>query len=138
MEPNTPYVAKFSLPFCVATALKYGHVNTGDFTEKRLQEPDLLQLMERIQIRSDPQLSSQYPVKWPARVEIVTRDGKNLKGASDYPKGDPENPLEERDVIEKFRDLTKGLLSDGSAEAIVERVMGLEDADDLSELMDGV
>jgi 2-methylcitrate dehydratase PrpD len=138
VEPNTPYVAKFSLPFCVATALKYGHVNTGDFTEKRLQEPDLLQLMERIQIRSDPQLSSQYPVKWPARVEIVTRDGKNLKGASDYPKGDPENPLEERDVIEKFRDLTKGLLSDGSAEAIVERVMGLEDADDLSELMDGV
>jgi 2-methylcitrate dehydratase PrpD len=138
VEPSTPYVAKFSLPFCVATALRYGHVNTGDFIETRLQDPDLLQLMERIEIRSDPQLSLQYPVRWPARVEIITRDGKRLKGSSDYPKGDPENPLGERDVIEKFRGLTKGLLSDPSAEAIVERVMDLEDIDDVRHLLDGV
>jgi 2-methylcitrate dehydratase PrpD len=138
VEPSTPYMAKFSLPFCVATALRYGHVNTGDFIETRLQDPDLLQLMERIEIHSDPQLSLQYPFKWPARVEIITRDGKRLKGISDFPKGDPENPLGERDLIEKFRDLTKGLLSDRSTEAIVERVMGLEDVDDISHLLDGV
>jgi 2-methylcitrate dehydratase PrpD len=138
VEPRTPYVAKFNLPFCVATALRYGHVNTGDFIEARLQDPELFQLMERIEIRSDPHLSSQYPGKWPARVEIITRDGKRLKGSSDYPKGDPENPLEEGDVIEKFRELTKGLLSDPSVEAIVARVMGLEKVDDLSHLLDGV
>jgi 2-methylcitrate dehydratase PrpD len=135
VEPTTPYVAKFSLPFCVATALKYGHVSMGDFIEIRLQDPDLRQLMKRIEIRSDPQLSMHYPGKWPARVEIMTRDGKSLKGSSDYPKGDPENPLDERDVIEKFRDLTKGLLSDSTAEAIVERVMSLEDIDDVSNLL---
>ncbi len=138
VEPTTPYVAKFSLPFCVATALRYGHVNTGDFTEARLQEPDLLELMERIDLRSDPQLSKQYPAKWPAWVEIITRDGKNLKGSSDYPKGDPENPLGEGDVIEKFRDLTKGLLSETSAEAIVEQVMRLEDLHDVSRLLGSV
>lgn len=135
VEPTTPYVAKFSLPFCVATALRYGHVNTGDFTEARLQDPDLLELMERINTRSDPQLSKQYPAKWPAWVEITTRDGKSLKGSSDYPKGDPENPLGEGDVIEKFRDLTKGLLSDSGGEAVVERVMRLEDLHDVSKLL---
>jgi 2-methylcitrate dehydratase PrpD len=135
VKPTTPYVAKFSLPFCVATALRYGQVNTEDFIETRLQEPELLQLMKRIEIHSDPQLSQQYPAKWPARVEIITRDGKSLKGSSDYPKGDPENPLEEQEVIEKFRDLTKGLLSDSSAGAIVERVMCLEDMDDVSRLL---
>ena len=135
VEPTTPYVAKFSLPFCVATALRYGQVNTADFTEARLQDPDLLELMERIKIRSDPQLSMQYPAKWPARVVITTRDGKSLKGKSDYPKGDPENPLGEGDVIEKFRDLTKGLLSESSAETIVERVMRLEDLPDVSNLL---
>jgi len=135
VEPTTPYVAKFSLPFCVATALRYGHVNTGDFTEARLQDPDLLELMERIDTRSDPRLSKQYPAKWPAWVEITTRDGKSLKGSSDYPKGDPENPLGEGDVIEKFRDLTKGLLSDSSAETMVERVMRLEELPDVSNLL---
>ena len=135
VEPTTPYLAKFSLPFCIATALRYGHVNTGDFIETRLEDPDLLQIMDRVKIRSDPQLTMHYPGKWPARVEIITQDGKKLNGSSDYPKGDPENPLEERDVIEKFRDLTKGLLSDSTAEAIVERVMQLEDMDDVSSLL---
>ena len=135
VEPTTPYVAKFSLPFCVATALRYGHVNTGDFIEARLEDPDLLELMERINIRSDPQLSMQYPSKWPAWVEITTRGGKSLKGSSDYPKGDPENPLGEEDVIEKFRELTKGLLSESKAEAIVERVMRLEDLADVNNLL---
>lgn len=135
VEPTTPYVAKFSLPFCVATALRYGHVSIGDFSKTRLEDPDLLQLMERIKIRSDPQLSMHYPGKWPARVEIVTQGGKRLKGNSDYPKGDPENPLEERDVIEKFRDVTKGLLSESRAEAIVKRVMSLEDMDDVGHLL---
>jgi 2-methylcitrate dehydratase PrpD len=135
VDPATPYVAKFSLPFCIATALRYGHVNTGDFIETRLQDPDLLQLMERIKIHSDPELTMHYPGKWPARVEIMTRDNKSLKGSSDYPKGDPENPLQEQDVIDKFRDLTKGLLSDSTAESIVERVMGLENIEDVSRLL---
>jgi 2-methylcitrate dehydratase PrpD len=135
VEPTTPYVAKFSLPFCVATALRYGHVNTGDFIEARLEDHDLLELMERINIRNDPQLSMQYPAKWPAWVEITTRGGKSLKGSSDYPKGDPENPLGEEDGIEKFRELTKGLLSESNAEAIVERVMRLEDLADVNNLL---
>jgi hypothetical protein len=37
LEPTTPYVAKFSIPFCIATALRYGHVNLGDFSPTRLE-----------------------------------------------------------------------------------------------------
>jgi len=135
VEPITPYLAKFHLPFCVATALRYGHVNPGDFTETRLEDPEILHLMERIKIRIDPELSKLYPAKWAARLEITTRDGKILTGSSDYPKGDPENPLQERDVIEKFRGLTEGLLSNPAAEAIVERVMGLEELSDVNGLL---
>ena len=74
-QPTTPYAAKFNLPFCVATALRYGHANSGDFSTPRLKDHDLIQLMERIQIVSDPNLSRSYPEKWPAQVEIFTRDG---------------------------------------------------------------
>jgi 2-methylcitrate dehydratase PrpD len=135
VKPSTPYLAKFSLPFCVATALKFGHVNLLDFNEKRLEDPDLLWLMERINIISDPELSQNYPRKWPARVEVITKDDKSLEGTNEYPKGDPENPLEESDVVEKFRSLTRNVLSTSFAERTVKLVMNLEDVDDVTEIL---
>lgn len=135
VKPSTPYLAKFSLPFCVATALKFGHVNLLDFNKKRLENPDILRLMERINILSDPELSQNYPRKWPARVEVITKYDKSLKGTNDYPKGDPENPLEEPDVVEKFMSLTRNVLSTSSAERIVKLVMNLEDVDDVTAIL---
>jgi 2-methylcitrate dehydratase PrpD len=137
VEANTPYVAKFNLPFCVATALKYGHVNLSDFTPKRLEEPDLRRFMEKIEIHSDPDLSRKYPRLWPAKVEITTRRGETLKGSSDYPKGDPENPLTEDELIQKFKGLTDTILSESAAETIIERVMNLENVDNVTELLNG-
>ena len=135
VEPSTPFAAKFNLPFCVATALRYGHVNLGDFNPARLEDTEILHLMERIKIRSDPELTRDYPRKWAARADIFTQDGLCLKGANDYPKGDPENPLEDQDVIEKFKTLTEGLIPLSKAEEIIERVMNLEDVADVAKLL---
>jgi 2-methylcitrate dehydratase PrpD len=136
VQPTTPFAAKFNLPFCVATALRYGHVNSGDFSPARLKDRDILQLMDRIQIVSDPALSSSYPEKWPARVEIFMRDGRRLEGAVDYPKGDPENPLEEWEVIEKFRNLTADLVPRSVADRLIERTLNLEQEEDVSRFLE--
>ena len=135
VEPTTPYVAKFSLPFCIATALRYGHVSLADFNPERLEDPDILRIMERIKIRSDIDLSQRYPREWPAMVEVLTTDGQRFEGATVHPKGDPENPLEEREVIDKFMHLTEGLLSPAVAEGIVERVINLEGVADIAKLI---
>lgn len=136
VKPITPYLAKFSFPFCVATALRHAHVETVDFTPKRLEDPEIHALMKLVQVHTDPELTREYPRKWPARVEIITREGKTLKGASDYPKGDQENPLEEGEVIGKFMTLTEGILPSPRARAIVDRIMNLEDFQDVSRLLD--
>ena len=133
IEPKTPYLAKFNLPFCIATALKYGHVNLDDFTEERLSDPELQQLMTRITIRSDPELTRSYPAKWPAKVEVHLKDGRILNASTDYPKGDPQNPLTPDEVIAKFRGLTGGVLSDSRADTIVQRAMNLERMDSVAE-----
>ena len=135
VEPITPYVAKFNLPFCVATALKYGHVDLEDFIEKRLEDPEIRMLMERVNILNDPELNRSYPGKWPARVEVLMDDGRHLRGASDYPKGDPENPLTEEELFSKFRRLTRGHLSPSAAETVIERSMNLEKATDIGQFL---
>lgn len=135
IRPITPYLSKFSLPFCVALAIGTGKVEREDFSQNRLQDPRIQRLMGLIKVLEDKELSSKYPRKWPAVAEIHTKGGKLLRGKSDYPKGDPENPLSEREVIEKFFSLTKGILPPAKANNIVEGVMSLEKVKDVSQLL---
>jgi len=135
IEPTTPYLAKFNLPFCVASALRFGHANLADFTAERIRDPEIMRMIQKIQVQSDPELSAVYPRKWPARVEIVMRSGTHLQGAVEYPKGDPENPLSESEVLGKFKALTRGLITDDWADALCQRVMALERAPDVSTLL---
>jgi len=135
IDPKTPYLAKFSLPFCVATALCYGHVQPEDFTPARLKDKDLRHLMQKINVAGDPDLTRTYPRKWPARVAITLENGRRLDGANEYPKGDPENPLSERELITKFKNLTEGGLPPPQADVIIDRVLGLESMSDVNELL---
>ena len=135
VEPETPYLAKFNLPFCVATALRYGQAGLEDFNESRLKDDEILRLMAMINLTVDSELSDVYPARWPARIEIITSAGTRLKGKSDYPKGDPENPLTEEELINKFRGLTAGLLSPSETERIIGSVLELEKMPDTQSLL---
>jgi 2-methylcitrate dehydratase PrpD len=135
IEPATPYFAKFNLPFCVASALRFGHAHLADFSLERIRNPEMIRMMQKIRIQSDAELSAMYPRKWPARVEIRKRSGGRLAGASEYPKGDPENPLSESEVVGKFKSLTRGLIADGQADTLCERALSLERIPDVSSLL---
>jgi 2-methylcitrate dehydratase PrpD len=135
IDPKTPYLAKFNLPFCVATALRYGHVQASNFTPASLEEKDLKELMKKVTFADDPDLTATYPRMWPARVAITLKDGRRLEGVNEYPKGDPENPLSEWELIAKFKGLTEGTLPSPRADAIIGRVMGLESMGDVNELL---
>ena len=63
------------------------------------------------------------------------RSGEHLMGATEYPKGDAENPLSESEVLEKFKSLTRGLITDDWADALCQRVMALESSPDVSTLL---
>lgn len=135
VEPKSPYLAKFSLPFCIASALRYGRVGLEAFCEERLGDEDLRALMEKIQIQADSYLSSLFPRMWPARVEIQSSDGELKVGACDHPKGDPENPLTRDEAEEKFRWMTKAVLPGSSGEDLLQKVMHLEESSDMGELL---
>lgn len=126
VEAATPHGAKFNFPFCIATALRHGRVGLGDFSARRLADPEIRLLMQKVRLHEDPELSRAYPHRWPARVEVHTSEGKTLRGACEFPKGDPENPLTQEELLGKFGDLTAGLISDSGARALAKRVMDLE------------
>lgn len=131
------FSAKFSLPFCIAVAVKEKKVGLDSFSTSLLRDQEVRRLMEQIHVEVDPAMERFYPEKWPAEVEIVTKKGERLLGRIDYPKGDPENPMSMTEMIEKYQDLTKGVISENAMTTILERTLTLEKVQDMSTFFDG-
>lgn len=94
--------AKMSIPFSVALALKTGGAGLGDYNESNLSDEEIHRLMGLIQIVEDPEISSWIPEKRAARVTIVSADN-SFSTCVEYPKGEPENPIIESEIIKKNR-----------------------------------
>jgi 2-methylcitrate dehydratase PrpD len=133
-HPQTVVDAQFSMPFGAAMAILYGKAALDEYRIKNIQSAKVIELMERISCVKDKKLDEKFPMKWPAWAEILTKKGKTLFAAVEYPKGDPENPLSWDELIEKFDGLAAPLLSAGRRSEIVHVVQHLDDKSDLGSL----
>lgn len=79
-RPRTGYEAKFSTPFCIATALLEGSVTLDHFSDERVRDPRWLSLMERVSMRVHPELTqpSSFLLQEFTEVVITLRDGQTL------------------------------------------------------------
>ncbi|GAW92816.1 MmgE/PrpD family protein [Calderihabitans maritimus] len=137
-DPETPYAAKFSTQFCVALAARYGRVGLEEFSEDNLRDPQLREFLSRVEFVTDPDLDSAYPAKWPGRVEIILKDGRKFTGYTDFPKGDPENPVSREELIEKFRQLAGAFLTPSRLEKVITDVLQLEYISDVRKITSGL
>lgn len=128
-EPSTVYASKFSLQYCTALAAVTGKAGLADFNEEALWDEKVREMMGRVEVMVDPAINAAYPEKWAAEVEIVLSGGETIVKQTDYPKGDPENPVTANELIGKFTALAAHLPED-NVKGYVERVMGLENLAD--------
>ena len=104
-QPSTPYAAKFSLQYCIASALQRGSVGLEAFQYESIHDPDLRAFLPRVTGRANAVYDAHYPQAWQARVEVRLEDGSELSHTVTAPKGDPENPMAPTELETKFRRL---------------------------------
>jgi 2-methylcitrate dehydratase PrpD len=109
-KPRTAFEAKFSVQYVVAHALRHGSVRLDAFKPEYLDDRDTRALMERITVVEDPQLTAAFPGQRAARVTITTEDGRQHEHFAPYRKGDPEAPLSDADLNDKFDELAGPVL----------------------------
>jgi len=126
VRPDSPYSAKFSIPFCVAAASEFGNVGVDVFTEQTVKSNVIRDLMSKVRIFEDDGLSEEYPEKWGSRVVVKTDDGGEFSRTVLHPKGDPENPVTRDEVIEKFNSLAGKWISSGGRKKIVDLILNFE------------
>ncbi|MDP6602854.1 MAG: MmgE/PrpD family protein [Rhodospirillales bacterium] len=129
-DPKTAFEAKFSLTYCVAAGLLTGRVRLDAFTPERLRDAGLRALMNRIETYVDAEADARFPHGRGAVVEIETVDGKRVQGEALTRKGDPDNPLSDAEIEDKYRELVTPVIGAERAEsllALLWRIDGLED-----------
>ncbi len=134
-NPLNPYQAKFSLAYCVATALREGKVELRHFTQEMLRDPVIKRFMSKIDVLIDPELDKAYPNKWLASVSITLNDGRKFEETAGYPEGNPGDPIWKQQVINKFVSLTSSFLEKSAIKEIVEKTLSLDKLENVNELM---
>ena len=74
----------------------------AQFADAEIMAPTLRAQLPKVEVVADPEIESLFPALQRAVGRITTTDGKELTKQVDYPKGDPRNPLTDREVEEKF------------------------------------
>jgi 2-methylcitrate dehydratase PrpD len=125
-HPATPAEARFSLKYVVATALTHGSVRLAAFEPARLADPATLALMGKIQLSVDAELDASFPGQRAARIVIEARDGRRGEYLQPTRKGDPDLPLSDAELEEKFLELAAPVQGDAAARALAARLWTLE------------
>ena len=99
------YSAKMSIPYATATGLIYGKVGLQEFSEEIVRGGKVLNLTKKIHVESDDELSAMFPDVQAAIVHITKTDGSVLTKRVDFPKGEPENPLDEAEFKDRYDSL---------------------------------
>lgn len=129
--PRTAAEARFSIPFVVASALRHGSVRLTAFTDARLADAGTRALMSRIALAVDPELDAAFPGQRAARVTVRLRDGRAMTHLQPNRKGDPEEPLSDAELDDKFLELAVPVLGEPAARQLLQRLWTLDRADAL-------
>ncbi len=98
--------AKLSMPYSVAAAMIRKNAGMEVYTEAEVQSADLCALTRRVFVTSEETFTSLCPQKRVSEVHVIA-DGNEYIHRVDYAKGEPENPLTDQEIQEKFKDLMK-------------------------------
>lgn len=125
-DPRTAAEARFSLKYVVAQALRHGSVRLAAFAPERVADPETRALMQRIDASVDPELDAAFPTQRAARVEIETRDGRRQALLQPTRKGDPEAPLDDRELEAKYLELAGPVIGEARSRSLLDRLWRLE------------
>ena len=131
-QPRTPAQARFSLKYVVATALTHGSVRLAAFEPARIEDRFTRSIMEKISVSIDQELDAAFPQQRAARVSITAR-GRSEEHLQPTRIGDPDAPLSDAQLGEKYLELAVPVIGDERARQLLGRLWTLEQSKAITE-----
>jgi len=117
-DPCNTLEAKFSMQYALAVALVKGEFGLSQCSETYLRDPSVRQLMGRVALRVHPDWRDgcDTPQERADKVFVRMKDGVEYSEEVLIPYGDPRNPMSALDLLKKYRECARTVLTDGEAE----------------------
>ena len=131
--PNSPNDARFHLQYCLALVACGADVILPEHSielDRHLLRSDVRQAMQRISVIQDLALNHYHHCS----VQIVEANGKAHAQNLSAPRGSPQEPMTDDQVIGKFRLLAQPVLGMEHANKVIVDVLALEKMADCSAL----
>lgn len=118
VHPTSPFEAKFSLTYTVSARIVLGRVREKAFLADALANPEIYALEDKVVLSIDQECTDKFPVHRSAKVEIETKDGSVYSHYKHTRHGDPDEPLTDQELLDKFMELTEPRIGLSSAHSL--------------------
>jgi 2-methylcitrate dehydratase len=105
--------ADHSLPYLLAVALLDGQVLPEQYLPERIAADDVQELLRRVEVRPNPDLSRRFPEEHSAGVRLHLRDGRTLEREQHDYTGFHTRPMGRDAVAAKFDRLAESHVETG-------------------------
>ena len=119
-QPENSLQAKFSLPFAVAVALADRAAGLEQYTDRKVKDPRVADLMGRTDL-----IVSKYTKTGPAVVRIILKDGTSYHGKT--AKAHSSDAVSRSKIEEKFRQCAANKLTPRMIEGLFSYLWSIEE-----------
>lgn len=135
-EPSEVITAQMNGYYIAAVTLRDGDAFIDQFTQARLADPNILELLPRIDIVHDPELDLGGAAKRHAvHVDAKLNDGRTISAYVEQRRGSAEHPLSPAEAEQKFRRLAATRLSEKDTAKAMKIVQQIERESSVRPLM---
>jgi 2-methylcitrate dehydratase len=139
-HPQHKEQGDYNLKYLIAAALLDNQLGPEQLEESRVQAPDVQDLLKRVDIFPEANLSARDPEELGARVTILTKDQRAFVMVQGGYEGGLTNPISWERTVDKFHWLTEAFADEGLRSRIILAVERLDSSalSDLTELLSQV
>ncbi len=121
-NPKSAAEARFSLPWCAAVIAKRGAVAPAAFDTASLKDAEIRHLSSQVHLTLDEAAEEKFPTARSATVTLHLLDEQILTMHRPTRKGDPDDPLSDQDLRQKFHALSDPIIGPDAARALADRI----------------
>ena len=133
-QPQTGLEGKFSLEFCTALSFIEGKVTLSQFTDEKVKDSAVQELVSKTRIILDPEIPKDSFT--PVEIKVKLNDGRVFSQRVEAAKGEPRNPLSQEELFVKFKDCASVVLPLEESDKLLALAWDLELIRDITPLME--
>ena len=125
--PKTADEAQYNIAYPVASAIVYGDFGFTQVLEENLNNPDVIDMMGRLEFEVDKDLDARFPSERICKAEIQTIDGNCYISRECEPRGEAKENIGIDWLSDKFCRITRPVLSSESQDTLLKLITQPQD-----------